>query len=36
MFNFGRPATIGDWIIHIVLVVIALFLVWWMLHTFMI
>jgi hypothetical protein len=32
MFNFGRPATLGQWIGHIVLGAVALFLIWWMIH----
>jgi hypothetical protein len=34
MFNFGRPKTIGDWIIHIVGGIIAIFLIWWMLRMY--
>src|SRR5579862_8193422 len=34
VFNFGKPKTPSDWIAHIVLVLVALFLVWWMLHLF--
>jgi hypothetical protein len=34
MFNFGKPKTAGDWIIHIAGVLVALFLVWWMLRMF--
>jgi hypothetical protein len=34
MFNFGKPKTIGDWIIHIAGAVVALFLVWWMLRMY--
>jgi hypothetical protein len=35
MFNFGRPKTAGDWIVHLSGAVIALFLIWWMLHAFL-
>jgi hypothetical protein len=34
MFNFGRPATPGQWIGHILLGIVALFLVWWLLKVF--
>jgi hypothetical protein len=34
VFNFGKPKTAGDWIIHIAGVIVALFLVWWMLRMF--
>jgi hypothetical protein len=34
VFNFGKPKTVGDWIVHIAGAVVALFLVWWMLHLF--
>jgi hypothetical protein len=34
MFNFGNPKTPGQWIGHIVGVIIALFLIWWMLRLF--
>jgi hypothetical protein len=34
VFQFGRPKTAGQWIAHIVGVIIALFLVWWMLRVF--
>jgi hypothetical protein len=32
MFNFGKPKTAGDWIVHFIGALIALFLVWWLLH----
>ncbi len=32
MFNFGKPKTAGDWIVHVVGALISLFLIWWMLH----
>ena len=34
MFNFGKPKTVGDWIIHIAGAVVAIFLVWWMLRVY--
>jgi len=34
MFNFGRPVTPGQWIAHILLGVVALFLVWWLIRMF--
>ena len=35
MFNFGRPKTAGDWIVHVIGAFIALFLIWWMLRFFL-
>jgi len=34
VFNFGRPNTPGQWMGHIVLGIIALFLVWWLLQLY--
>ena len=34
MFNFGKPKTIGDWIVHIAGAIVAIFLVWWMLRMY--
>jgi hypothetical protein len=34
MFRIGRPETPGQWIVHIVLGIVALFLVWWMLRAY--
>ena len=34
MFNFGRPATPGQWIGHILLGIVALFLIWWLIRVF--
>ncbi len=34
MFNFGRPKTSGDWIVHIAGAIVAIFLVWWMLRVY--
>ncbi len=34
MFNFGKPKTAGDWIVHVAGAIVALFLVWWMLRAY--
>jgi hypothetical protein len=34
MFNFGRPKTTGDWIVHLAGAIVAIFLVWWMLRLY--
>jgi hypothetical protein len=34
VFNFGKPKTVGDWIVHIAGAIVALFLVWWMLRVY--
>jgi len=34
MFNFGRPKTAGDWIVHIAGAIVAIFLIWWMLRMY--
>jgi hypothetical protein len=34
MFNFGKPRTVGQWTAHVVLGIVALFLVWWMLRLY--
>jgi hypothetical protein len=34
MFNFGKPKTAGDWIVHVAGAVVAIFLVWWMLRMY--
>ena len=34
MFNFGKPKTAVDWIVHLFGAIIALFLVWWMLRVY--
>ena len=34
VFNFGRPKTAGDWLIHIAGAIVAIFLVWWMLRVY--
>jgi hypothetical protein len=34
MFNFGKPKTAGQWMAHVVLGIVALFLVWWMLRLY--
>jgi hypothetical protein len=34
VLNLGKPRTAGDWVAHLVLGVMALFLIWWMMHMF--
>ena len=34
VFNFGKPKTVGDWIVHVAGGVVALLLVWWMLRSY--
>jgi hypothetical protein len=34
VFNFGKPKTAGDWIVHIAGAIVAVFLVWWMLRLY--
>ncbi|HXB99312.1 MAG TPA: hypothetical protein VNU74_02850 [Terriglobales bacterium] len=34
VFNFGKPKTAGDWIVHIAGAVVAIFLVWWILRLY--
>jgi hypothetical protein len=34
MFNFGKPKTVGDWMVHIAAGIVAIFLVWWMLRVY--
>jgi hypothetical protein len=34
MFNFGKPKTVGDWIVHVAGAIVAIFLVWWMLRMY--
>jgi hypothetical protein len=34
VFNFGKPKTGGQWMAHVVLAIVALFLVWWMLRLY--
>jgi hypothetical protein len=34
MFNFGKPKTIGDWVVHIAGAIVAIFLIWWMLRVY--
>ena len=34
MFNFGKPKTAGDWVVHIAGGIVAVFLVWWMLRMY--
>jgi hypothetical protein len=34
MFNFGKPKTASDWIVHVIGALIAIFLIWWLLRLF--
>jgi hypothetical protein len=34
MFNFGKPKTAGDWIVHVAGAIVAMFLIWWMLRIY--
>jgi len=34
VFNFGKPKTVGDWIVHVAGAIVALLLVWWMLRSY--
>ena len=34
VFNFGKPKTGSQWMAHVVLAIVALFLVWWMLRLY--
>jgi len=34
MFNFGKPKTFGDWIVHIAAAMVAIFLILWMLRMY--
>ena len=34
MFRFGKPETPAQWIGHLVLALVALFLIWWMFRAF--
>jgi hypothetical protein len=34
MFNFGKPKTAGDWIVHVAGAIVAIFLIWWMLRIY--
>ena len=34
VFNFGNPKTPGQWIGHIAVAIIGLFLIWWLLRLF--
>jgi len=34
MFKLGKPETPIQWIGHVVLAIVALFLVWWMLRVY--
>jgi len=34
VFNFGNPKTPGQWIGHLFVAIIGIFLIWWMLRLF--
>ena len=34
MFNFGKPKTAADWLVHVATAIVALFLVWWLLRLY--
>jgi len=34
MFNLGKPRTPGQWLGHVAMALVALFLVWWMIRIF--
>ncbi len=34
MFRFGRPGTPGQWLSHILIGFVALFLIWWLLRVY--
>jgi hypothetical protein len=34
MFRLGKPQSVGQWLVHIVLAIVALLLVWWMLRVY--
>ena len=34
MFNFGKPKTAADWLVHVAGAIVALFLVWWLLRLY--
>lgn len=34
MFNFGKPKTGADWLVHVAGAIVALFLVWWLLRLY--
>jgi hypothetical protein len=34
VFNFGKPKTVGDWIVDVAGAIVALFLIWWMLRVY--
>ena len=36
MFRFGKPKTPGEWMIHVVGAMIALFLIWWMFRLYIV
>jgi len=34
VFNFGNPKTPGQWIGHVLMAIVALFLIWWLLRMY--
>jgi hypothetical protein len=36
MFHFGKPKTAGEWVVHFVGAIIALFLIWWMFRLYIV
>ncbi len=36
MFRFGKPKTPGEWMVHVVGAMIALFLIWWMFRLYIV
>jgi hypothetical protein len=34
MFRLGRPNTAGQWLSHVLLAIVALFLIWWLLSVY--
>lgn len=36
MFHFGKPKTAGEWVVHVVGAIIALFLIWWMFRLYIV
>jgi len=34
MFKLGKPETAGQWIVHIVLGIVALLMIWWLLRVY--
>jgi hypothetical protein len=36
MFHFGKPKTAGEWVVHVVGAIVALFLIWWMFRLYIV